>query len=361
MNSNVRPKLAGSQVLFATDQFGFTHFREFNFYNQRQTKLGLNLGSSLDVTNFVPKYIKGLITHWDVGEALECAVSISPTNPKELYIYKYLWATTDNGSQKLQRSWSKWVLNQDVRWVRFMDNALWMLVTDATGTYFCVQLNDETEIDSEAQIHLDRLVQRPTSFGPTAVTATYDADTDLTTFTLPYSPAVKTEAVVRFINDRYQGLKLGETDSNVLVCTEKGDWTGDAVAFGEPYQFLYEFNRAYIPDPSSDGQRIVGQLAGRTQVLRWRVNHVDTGLYNVRVSLLHRQPDTVHTFRARSLNYFNNTLDETDDPLDSGYFEVPVCSRNDQCSVTVESDSWLPLTITSASWKGVYSDREKAV
>ena len=40
MNPNVRPKLSGAQVLFATEYFGYTHFREFNFYNQRNTKLG---------------------------------------------------------------------------------------------------------------------------------------------------------------------------------------------------------------------------------------------------------------------------------------------------------------------------------
>jgi hypothetical protein len=146
MNPNVRPKLSGAQVLFATEYFGYTHFREFNFYNQRNTKLGLNLGSSLDVTNYVPKYITGSVTHWDVGQNIDAAVIVSPTNRKDVFVYKYLWQTGEVGQQKIQRSWSHWEFNQDVQWVKFMDNALYMLVTDSTGTYFCLQLNDEIEV-----------------------------------------------------------------------------------------------------------------------------------------------------------------------------------------------------------------------
>ena len=154
MNPNVRPKLAGAQVLFATEYFGYTHFREFNFYNQRNARLGLNLGSSLDVTNYVPKYIKGSITHWDVGQNIDAAVAVSPENRKEMFIYKYLWQTGEVGQQKkIQRSWSHWEFHQDVQWVKFMDNALYMLVTDSSGTYFCLQLNDEIEVKTEPQIH----------------------------------------------------------------------------------------------------------------------------------------------------------------------------------------------------------------
>lgn len=239
-----------------------------------------------------------------------------------------------------------------------------MLTTDDNGTYFDLQLNDETEVELEPQVHLDRLLQYPPIVGgaeSAKVTASYDAASNQTTFNLPYVPAEKALAIVRFVNDEYQGLKLGATSTQTLVCEEKGDWTGKAIAIGEPYQFLYEFNRAFVPDSNETGTAKIGQLAGRTQVLRWTVNHVLTGEYNVRIKRFNRSPDSVHHYRAQTLNVFNNTLDKTDSPLETGSFEVPVCSKNDQCTVTVESDSWLPVTVTSASWRGVYSDRDKAV
>ena len=364
MNSNVRPKLSGSQILFATDYYGYTHFREFKFNSQRNAKLGLNLGSNQDITNNLPKYIEGLITHWDVGEAIDAAVAISPVNKKELFVYKYLWDSNQEGAQKVQLSWSKWVMGQDIQWVKFIDNVLYLVTTDETGTYFVIQLNDEIEIGPEPQIHLDRLLQYPPTeiTSDTArVTASYNPANQLTTFTLPYLPAEKVLGIVRFTNLNYQGLKLGETTTQELVCEEKGDWTGYEVAFGEPYQFVYEFNTAYVPDNNEAGTRKIGQLAGRTQVLRWTVNHVLTGAYDVRVKRFNRSPDSVHRYRAVILNVYNNTLNSTVSPLDTGSFEVPVCSKNDQCAVSVESDSWLPLTVTSASWRGVYSDRDKAV
>ena len=365
MNSNVRPKLSGSQVLFATEYFGYTHFREFNYYNNtRNTKIGLNLGSSLDITNYVPKYIEGYITHWDVGQAVDCAVAISPTNAKELFVYKYLWQTSEQGQRKLQRSWSQWKTNQDIRWVKFIDNALYMLITDANGTYFTLQLNDEIEVRDEPQIHLDRLIQFPAApfaYPSAVVTGTYDSATDRTTFTIPYTPAEKTVAIVRYNNTDKQGLKLGETTTGTMVCSEKGDWTGYKIAFGEQYQFEYEFNTGYAPDKNEAQSRVIGQLAGRTQIMRWTVNHVDTGEYKVRVRRLNRSDDTVKSFRARKLAVSNTNLSFSSDWLENGSMDVPVCSKNDQCRISVESDSWLPITVTSASWQGLYSDRQKAI
>lgn len=365
MNSNVRPKLSGTQVLFPTNYFGYSHFREFQFgNNSRTSRLGLNLGSSLDITNYVPKYIQGLVKNWDVGEAVDAAVAISPTNLKELFVYKYYWTNSEQGQQKIQRSWSKWQFNQDVRWVKFVDNSLYMLVSDATGTYFGVQLNDEIELRTAPQIYLDRLIQLPAPdfSAPTGtVTATYDAATDITTFTLPYTPATEALCVVRFTNSNNQGLLLGSSATNTIVATTKGDFTSYNLAFGERYKFEYEFNTGYTPDKNETNSRIIGQLAGRTQILRWTVNHVDTGEYKLRVRRLNRNDDTVKSFRARKLRESNSQLTYSDDWLENGSIDVPVCSKNDQCQVSVESDSWLPITVTSASWQGLYSDRQKAI
>lgn len=365
MNSNIRPKLSGTQVLFPTDHFGYSHFREFQFgNNSRTSRLGLNLGSSLDITNYIPKYIEGLVTHWDVGEAVDAAVAISPTDRTELYVYKYYWTTTEQGQQKIQRSWSKWKFNQDIQWIKFVDNVLYMLTTDADGTYFNIQLNDEIELRDEPQVYLDRLIQLPASTvaAPSAqVTAAYDATTDLTTFTLPYTPATEALCVVRFNNAENNGLLLGSSATNTIVANTTGDFTGYSLAFGERYDFEYQFNTAYSADTDEGKSRFVGQLAGRTQILRWTVNHVDTGEYTLRVKRFHRPDDTTKIFRSSALGINNSNLGRSTDWLENGHITIPVNSQNTLCAVSVESNSWLPLTITSASWQGVYSDRQKAV
>ena len=57
MNPYIRPRLAGPQILFGTNEFGYSHFREYSFYESQQRRSGLNLGGSNDVCQSIPKYI----------------------------------------------------------------------------------------------------------------------------------------------------------------------------------------------------------------------------------------------------------------------------------------------------------------
>jgi hypothetical protein len=365
-NGDVRPRLAGPQVLFSTREFGYSHFREFTFFESTQRKIGLNLGGSNDVTLNLPKYIDGFVTHWAVGETVDTAVAITDKDRKTLYVYKYLWGSGTQGLQKQQASWSKWVFKQDIQWVKFMDNLLWLVVSDANGTYSCVIASDEIEDPIDLQLHLDRLIAYPEcNSDPQSsndVVATYDAATNTTTFVLPYTPSEKAIAVTRFTGSDLRGLWLGESTTNTIVCSQvPGDWTANAIGFGEPYEFSYEFTPGYMPAKDQAKQRIVGELDGRTQVLRWHVHHYQTGAYNVRVKRRSRSNDTVHKFRARFPNVMNNQLDAETSFLETGSIQVPVCSRNTDCVVSIESDSWLPCVISGAAWEGSYNDRAKGV
>ena len=365
-NGDVRPKLAGPQVLFSTKEFGYSHFREFTFFESTQRKIGLNLGGSNDVTLSLPKYIDGFVTHWAVGETVDTAVAITDEDRKTLYVYKYLWGTAAQGLQKQQASWSKWEFKQDIQWVKFMDNLLWLIVTDESGTYSCVIASDETEDTSDLQLHLDRLLLYPENNSDfqssNDVLASYDPATNVTTFALPYSPSEKAIAVTRFTNNGPRGLWLGESSTNTIVCSScPGDWTGSKVGFGEPYDFRYEFTPGYFPVKDQAKQQIVGQLNGRTQVLRWHVHHYQTGAYNVRVKRKSRSVDSVHKFRARFPDVSNNRLDTETSFLETGSVQVPVCSKNTDCVVSIESDSWLPCVISGAAWEGSYNDRAKGV
>ena len=364
MDPHVRPKLAAAKVLFATNEFGYTHFREFEFFNSRNQRLGLNLGGSNDITQYLPKYIKGMVSHWDVSESVDYAIARTPDDPSKPYIYKYKWGSTGSGLQKLQASWSQWHLGGDVQWCKFMANQLWLLVSYADRTDFLVVLADELEDEAEGlQLHLDRLLLYPEcnqDFNTTnTVTASYDADTNRTTFTLPYASTGETMAVIRFVNDQYKGAVLGSTTETEIVCDTPGDWTGEKIAFGEQYEFKYEFSKGFKPTKDQSRSRIIGDLSGRTQIHTWTIHHQSTGFYQVRVQRKNRSSDSVSTFRARQLNVANNKLTTEDHFVQNGELRVPVYSKNTDCTVTVESTSHLPLVITGAEWEGSYSNRTK--
>ena len=367
MNRMVKPKLAAAKVIFSTDEYGFSHVREFDFFSNRQARLGLNLGGSNDITLNLPKYIKGMITHWDVSESSDYAVARTAEDPKSLYVYKYQWTSAAQGLQKIQASWSKWTFNGDVQWVKFMQNNLWLVTTFPNRTELHILQSDELVSPEKPQLKLDRQLLYPEvnedPLPTNNITGTYDALENTTTFQLPYAAPAngKIQAVTRYAtdNDQNEGLFLGETTSNVLVCSQRGDWRNAQIAFGEPYQFRYEFNKGYVEEANQTNTRRIGKLTGRTQVLTWEIHHKNTGFYKVRVKRKNRSEDSVSVFRARTTGVDNNLLTNEQSFMETGSFKVPVYSRNVDCSIIVESDSWLPVTVSAASWEGTFSDRSK--
>lgn len=367
MNDMVKPKLAAAKVLFSSDEYGFSHVREFDFFNNRQARLGLNLGGSNDITLNLPKYIPGMITHWDVSESADFAVARTPDDPQKVFIYKYQWGSAQAGLQKIQASWSVWKFGGDVQWMKFMENDLWMVVTYPNRTELHILQSDELVSPTDPTLKLDRQILYPEVNDDFIlsddVSAAYDQIENRTTFTLSFPPAAggKIQAVTRFSTGKEQneGLLLGETTGTTMVCDQPGDWREASIVFGEPYLFKYEFTKAYVAEANQANNRRVGKLTGRTQILTWEIHHKDTGFYKVRVNRKNRSEDSLSVFRAMTLGVSNNLLTTEQSFSNTGTFRVPVYSRNVDCSITVESDSWLPLTVSSASWEGTYSDRSK--
>ena len=151
----------------------------------------------------VPKYLPGIVTHFDVGEAVDFAVASSPSDRSLLYVYKYLWSGGDGGIQKVQASWSKWKFDGKIRWFKFIDNVLFILMDDDNGLHLMQYFADELETEDSIQPHLDRLLLYPDCNNDTIttnnITATYDTTTRKTTFVLPYTPSTKVIAGVRYI------------------------------------------------------------------------------------------------------------------------------------------------------------------
>ena len=366
MNKHLRPKISGPNAVFATEEYGFTGFREYQFIDTQQRRIGLNLGGGQNISLNVPKYIEGLTKEWDVGETLDFFATTTGTNKKHLFIYKYLWQNTTGAIQKQQSSWSRWQFDGDIEWIRVFDNKLWLVLGYADGMFLQTIEMEELTSATDPEILLDRQIRFPecnsTPQTTDNITATYDSDTDKTTFTLPYTMVSTTDAVVRYDETSNQGLVLGTASSGTdIVCERKGDWRTTKIVFGARYNFEYTFTNAYVPTKDQARSRYIGELDGRLQVATWTINHYHTGRYEVVVSRKNRKEDSKHTFRARAINVMNNKTDTEESVLATGHFRVPVYSRNTDCTIKVQSDSWLPLTLSSACWEGNYSNRAKSV
>ena len=366
MNPHLRPKIAGPNAVFATSEYGFTGFREYQFFDTQARRIGLNLGGSQNITLNVPKYISGDADLWDVGESLDYFVARSGSDPQHLFVYKYLWQVTQGSVFKQQSAWSTWSFDGDIQWARFFDNKLWMVMTYPDGTFTVTLEAEELTDTANPEMYLDRQLAYPEcneNFQQNDnVTAVYDADSNRTTFTLPYTFRDKVVAVLRFDNDVHPGLQIGHAveGENTIVCPG-GDYSDSRIMFGTRYHFQYTFTNAYVPVKDQAKQRVIGELDGRLQVATWTVNHFNTGSYEVVVSRKNRKEDSVTKFRARNINVHNNQLDDETDVLDTGHTRVPVYSRNTDCTIKVQSDSWLPVTLMSACWEGNYNNRARSV
>lgn len=366
MNPDLRPKIAGPVVLFATNEFNYTNFREFQFFETQTRRLGLNLGGSLNLTAAVPKYIDGLASHWDVGETIDMMVCRTPNDKKKLYVYKYLWQSATDNLGKSQASWSEWTFDGDIIWVKFIGNELWFLMSYPDGTYSCFMNSEELDQVSQPTIHMDRLLMYPecnSDYTTTNnVTASFDSATNRTTFTLPYQMQGETTIVTRTDNSGPKMYELGSgTTGTTITCTVPGDWSSSKLAIGRRYKMEYEFTRAFVPARDQARSRVIGEQAGRLQVATWQINHFNTGFYDVVVKRNGRSTDSRYEYRSRALNVLNNTLTTETKFIDTGSFRVPVYSKNLECRVIVESDSYLPVTVTSAIWEGNYNDRSRSV
>jgi hypothetical protein len=361
-NALLPPRLAGPNVIFSTSESGFTGFREYQFIESENRRLGLNLGGSLSITNEVPRLIAGLADLWDVSESLDFMAVTTPSDRSKLYIYKYLWNANQSGLAKQQSAWHVWQFDGNIRWLRFIDNRLWLIVAYGDGAYLVDIAAPELRSSTSPEFCLDRMIEYPECNSDSTlsnnVTASYDAGSNRTTFTLPYAATSETCAVVRFDNSRERSLEIGKTISgNVIVCSEPGNWTADKLTFGSKYKSRHVFSTPYPPARAEGRDRIVKDQTGRLQVLTWSVFHSNSGPYDLIVARKNRSSNTVKPFTPRQVNVELNTLDSFNGLLDTGRHRVLVGTRNIDCAVSVESDSIFPFTLTAASWEGVYNDR----
>jgi hypothetical protein len=361
INVRIKPKLAGPNIIFSTNEQGYTGFREYQFIETQNRRLGINLGGSLGITSEVPRLINGLADLWDLSESLDFAVIVSPSDRKLAYVYKYLWGANEGSLQKKQSAWQVWTFPADIQWVRFYDNRLALILSYSDGTYLIDMAVSELRSGSAPDFCLDRSINFPEcnsdAITTNNVAATYDAGSNRTTFVLPYVVAVETLAVVRFDNTRSQSLEIGRASTgNTIICTEPGDWRSDKITFGGRFTSSHTFSSPF--PPAREGGR---DQTGRLQLLSWQVFHFNSGPYKLRVRRFNRSADTVKAWSPRIANVELNVLNSFGGVLDSGRQRVIVGTRNTDSLVSVESDSIFPFTITGAAWEGAYNDRAQAI
>jgi len=344
-SSRASPVVSGRNVYFGVERG--PHGALMEYY--RDNSVGVLDGQ--EVTSHVPKYLSGEI-HTMVSQPNEDLIVVAgDREPSAIYPYKFMW----QGDQKIQSAWSRWTFNSDaVLGMDFIRSDLY-LVINRKGALSLekIRLNKAVSDPNQPFVaHLDRRVDE------SLCNVSYDSASRETTIQLPYQVEVDRKFVILERGTDADSSTPGSAftvlrrpASNIMVVR------GRAESFyaGEPYLMRYQFSTPYIQEGQQGTQAVT---TGRLNIRFWTIQYAQTGYFEIHVT-----PDygetSVYTYNGRTIDQEDNRIGSV--AISQGNFKAPIMAKNDEVTIEVKTDSFLPARFQSAEWEALYFSRSKRV
>ena len=334
------PVQVGAYIYFADDTGTNSKFMEYFVDND------LNTENADEVSAQVPEYIKSPVQYIS-GSTRLSSIFLLGNNPKEMYCYKYFQGTQG----KIQSSWGKWLFEGDIKYFTLVDNDMFLLIDyDGDGVYLEKINIEEDSVRSTTSfpIHLDH------SFKFSECTRSFDAATNLTTFTLPY-PTPEDAEFVQSDQNTPRGYVINTTRVTSTSFTAIGDYSGagyDDGIIGRNFTFRYEYSPFFLKEDKGQGQ--VSIQDGRISIRYLSVQYEDTAQFSARVTNRGRSPYE-YTFSGRNLGSQNNLLGGLS--LDDGEFKFPVMGENLYTKIELLNSTPFHCTFTGTEWTGQWTPK----
>ena len=258
-------------------------------------------------------------------------------------------------NQKLQSAWHKFTYgaaaNTTILNCDFIETDLFLLVQRTDGVHIVKQQLAPAIVDTDATYltHLDMKVNEAT----TGLSKSYNAGTNQTTITLPYTIYNDMQVVTRNVSgsSTIAGQIIvpvsAATGQNTVVLT--GDQTSTKFFIGEKYTFEYEFSQQYLA--LGGGQRSRTNIKeGRLQIRNWSVGFDNSGHFKVQITPKNRST-TTEVFNGAVVG--EGTVNGIN--LEDGNFKFAIQSRNEGLVVKLTNDEYLPSHFVNAEWQGFYN------
>ena len=344
---SVTPVGAGNYLYFAQSRGDKVSLREY--YVQPDT----TNYDSIDVTVGVPSLISSncysvisntientLLALVDDGAdnnnaPYSAGSNVNPTLANRVYIYKYFW----NGNEKVQSAWSYWEFpNVQIIGAFSNESNVYIIANERQqANLYKIDLRNLEDTNLDMNIYLDQRCK---------LNGSYDAATDLTTFTTPYTVKTGLQCV-----NAATGSDVSINSQSGTTVTVKGNVA--SAYFGFEFTSLYTLSTQYLREPGKTGG-LAAITSGRLQVRTMSFDYTNTGFFQVVVDHENRSAKT-YSFNGYIIDSSTALIDQP--VLDTGTFRVPVQAQNTQHSVTIRSSSYLPANIVSAEMEGFYFRR----
>jgi len=363
-NAAAQPVGSGSSIYFLTKKGSFAGIREYIIAGTQQIQDAAN------TTIHVPKLIPSGIFKMAVSNNQDILVLLGTDNPNKLYVNRWLYG---EGFSKALNAWFTYTFNSNrsILNIDFIGTDLIMVVSEANSvTLEKIPFETNfTEPNADFEFHLDHKVTEAT----TGVTVTYNANTNLSTFTVPYRLRANMNIVGRYTASNEtstfvdaQGntktLVSGQaltttngTDGTTSTITAAGDFRNSKFIIGEPYEMHYRFSQQRLTQGGGGATELI---SGRLQIHHFYIKYEDSGFFQVEVTPENRDT-SLHKFTGRLLGAASASIGQIN--LDTGTFKVPIMSKSDRVSIDVKNNTFLPTLLASAEYEGVFHMRSRRI
>ena len=313
----------GARVYFVDTDNHNDQLYEYAIDNTTSTKEGIC------ITSHVPD----LVAHENpiiltASQTSSVIALFSNKTPNTIWLYQFYIA----GQQKLQSAWSRQVIDGEIKNMAFRNSVLWLEIEHnsqrimATMDFMTKRSRDKLNYVPSLDYYIE--YENP---GKTVI--------------LPYMPEMPSKMTVLIPNDlgEYIPLPKSKYELEGAVLTLSDDFS--KVYVGQTYHRYFEFSEVWSTTSNSNDTQL-SLASGRVQLQRWELDFTATGTFLVQVHNKIYDTDSNYVSQQQaklSSGIFGSPV------LRSGKFTVPCRGRNNEISVAIHSDDWLPMTVLSAN------------
>ena len=333
-----KPVNAGRNIYFPAERAKFTTMREYFIASDNTDSK-----DAQDITSHVPSYIPNGVYKLVPSTIENILLCLTEGEENAVYVYKYLFID----GQRQQAAWSKWDFMDKVYGAAFLDSYFYVVV-ERNG-WLCLEKMsftfNTTDLAGEPyRVLLDRKV----------------------TYNIPASSETLESTVVdiaAIYGDTYDSSKQYSVvvdDGTYLpvdadgTATIEGDYQGHTIVIGQNYLFRITLSTIMVKQ-NNDGSTSA-LTDGRLQLRQFWFNYADSGYFKVTVAT-HDKDIYIYENTSRILGTLSNLLGKM--PFTTGSFRFPVQSLNTNCSILLETNEPLPISLIGAGWSGNYQRRTR--
>jgi hypothetical protein len=334
------PVAVGASVMFVGGRGEFSQVREYRYSDV------IAAPDAEEVTKHVPNYVPANVFQIEAATQ-ENTLFVSSLNARNtLYVYKYLWR---DAATRVQTSWTRWTLGPTdvVLGMKAIRNMLYVVINRA-GQRACLEsINLQPNLLDVGMGFLVRLDRR------VLLTGSYNAGTNTTTWTLPYSegaPGVTYQAVLGSGYAIQKGRLLALTLATATTVTCPGNFSAAPVYIGRRYTLRHRLSQLLIRD--QNGSVFV---SAKTVVRMIHLNVGTSGYVKTTVTANGRDPVAV-SWTGQEINVTPvNAL-----ALSSGIVgPYSVGAPPDEVTIEFTNDTPFPSRLLSMDWESTFYKRAR--